>query len=96
MKMPPKKPEKIYKDVIMILDSKRNDKGEPVPFAIWEIADISKHSRSQIARVLNHLIHLGFVFKLKTGFASRIYKITKNWVSVDHVIKQYELYKSIM
>ena len=88
------KPEKIYKDVIMIIDSKR-DNGIPVPFAIWEIADVIHHSRSQVSRILKHLIYLNFVFKLKGGFANRIYKITKAWISVNIVIKQYELYRFV-
>jgi len=90
----PSRPEKIYKDVIMIIDNCR-DHGAPVPFAIWEIAGAIQHSRSQVSRILKHLIYLGFVFKRRTGFANRTYKVTKAWSSVPHVIHQYELYRFV-
>src|SRR3990167_4050329 len=93
-KQRPSKPEKIYKDVIMVIDN-HCDMGIPVPFAIWEVADAIRHSRSQVARILKHLIYLGFVFKRRTGYANRIYKITKAWTSSQHVIKQYELYRFV-
>lgn len=90
-----RKPEKVYKDVIMIVDSQRDLHGVPVPFAIWEIAESIKHSRSQVSRILKHLIHLGFIFKKQTGWANRIYKTTKMWTSTQVVITQYELYRFV-
>ena len=91
---PPRKPEKIYKDVIIMIDNYR-DFGMPIPFAIWEIADTIHHSRSQVSRILKHLIYLNFVFKRRSGFANRLYKITKTWTSASQVIRQYELYRFV-
>ena len=94
-KTTPRKPEKVYKDVIMIIDSKRDLSGNPIPLAIWEIAELTRYSRSQVSRIMKHLIWLDYVFKLRTGWANRIYKASKKWVNTEQVIKQYELYRFV-
>ena len=85
-----KKPEKVYRDVIMTIDGIRDSKNERGPFAIWEIVEATHYSSTQIARILKRLMYMDLVFKLRTGFNNRFYKATWHGKSVLQVIEQYD------
>lgn len=92
----PRKPEKIYKDLILFIDTVRDSDGTVKPFAMWEVRQALGVSSSSITRVIRRLIHMGYVFKMKTGFANRYYKMTKKWTSANAVIEDYEMHRMVI
>ena len=81
----------------MSIDSIRDSHGNQQPFAIWELRELTKHSQSQISKILKNLIYLDLIFKLHTGYNNRIYKPTKRWnnLTLTKIIESYELHRMI-